>query len=154
MMGDEARRAYAHQLGQYWESVGFSRASGAILGHLMVCEPAYQTQAQLALELQLSAGTVSTQLRGLIAATLVEKTRVPGVRAQFYQLPENVWLRLIGSEGERIAGLRTLVDAGADARPATRPDRVEALDTVVAFFEAEWPRVMERYEEYLRKERQ
>ena len=153
MTTDDARREYAHKVAQYWESVGFSRASGAILGHLMVCEPAYQTQAQLALELGLSAGTVSTQLRALLASTLVEKTRVPGVRAQFYQLPENVWLGLIGSETERIAGLRSLVEGGADALPATRTDRITALDTVVKFFEAEWPQLMERYDEYLRKER-
>lgn len=152
MTDADARSAYAARVAQYWETVGFAPAAGAILGHLMVCEPASQTQAQLASALHLSAGTVSTQLRTLLASTLVEKVRLPGERAQRYQLPENVWLRLIGSETERIAGLRVLVDAAGDATPETRPDRIGALDTVVRFFEAEWPRLMDRYDEFLRKE--
>ena len=147
----DARAAYAATVAQYWESVGFARAAGAILGHLMVCEPAAQTQAELASALGLSAGTVSTQVRTLMAATLVEKVRLPGERAQRYQLPEDVWLSLIGSETERIAGLRALVDAGAEVTPATRPDRIGALDTVVAFFEAEWPHVMHRYQDFLER---
>ncbi|WP_297083715.1 GbsR/MarR family transcriptional regulator [uncultured Demequina sp.] len=148
----DARAQYAAQVAQYWETVGFSPAAGAILGHLMVCEPAAQTQAELAEALHLSAGTVSTQLRSLIATTLVEKVRLPGQRALRYQLPQNVWLRLIGSETERIAGLRRLVDAAAEVSPETRPDRIGALDTVVRFFEAEWPAFMARYDDYLRKE--
>jgi len=148
----DARAEYAAHVAQYWETVGFAPAAGAILGHLMACEPAVQTQAELASALHLSAGTVSTQLRGLLATTLVEKVRLPGQRALRYQLPQNVWLRLIGSETERIAGLRRLVDAAAEVTPETRPDRIGALDTVVTFFEAEWPAFMARYDEYLRKE--
>ncbi|MDE0571861.1 MarR family transcriptional regulator [Demequina sp. B12] len=143
---------------QYWEAVGFSHAAGIILGHLMTCEPAALTQAQLARELQLSAGSVSTQLKALVTMGLVEKVREQGSRSARYQLPVNVWSAVIGSEQSRIAGLRVIADAALAARPQTRTDRVESLDTVVRFFEQEWPHVLARYadferEEFQRKER-
>jgi len=129
-----------------------SRAAGAILSHLMVCEPAAQTQAELASSLTLSSGAVSTQLQALIATGIVERVRRPGIRTQFYQLPEGVWLKLMGSESARIARLRAVSDAGLAALPATRQDRVTTLDLMVRFFEAEWPRLTERFDEFMRKE--
>ncbi|WP_291379555.1 MarR family transcriptional regulator [Demequina sp.] len=147
-----AHDAFAAEAAQFWEYAGMSRAAGAILGHLMVCEPAAQTQAELASALRLSSGAVSTQLQALITSGLVERVRRLGVRTQFYQLPEGVWLKLMGSEDVRIAKLRAVSDAGLAALPATRQDRITTLDLMVRFFEAEWPRVMERFDEFMRKE--
>jgi MarR family len=151
-MTDVTRAAFMRSVAAIWETIGMPHGSGLILGHLMVCEPATQTQRDIADGTGLSAGTVSTQLRQLVAGTLVEKVRLPGERASHYQLPPNVWLKLIGSEMQRIGLLRQMADQGRAVLPATRPDRVTALDTVVTFFEAEWPAFMDRYQEYLGKE--
>lgn len=144
---------FEHVSTQFWSSAGMSRAAGQILSHLMVCEPAQQTQAQIAQALDLSSGTVSTQLRTLVATTLVEQVSQRGTRAHFYQLPEDVWLKLMGSEQSRIGALRVIADAGAKVTPATRADRIGSLDLIVRFFEEEWPVFMQRYDEFLRKER-
>ncbi|WP_084104702.1 GbsR/MarR family transcriptional regulator [Demequina sp. NBRC 110056] len=148
----DARAGYAAQVSQYWETGGLTRAAGSILGHLMVCEPAAQTQATLASALHLSAGSVSTQLRTLTAVGMVERVRPPGERAYHYQLPQDMWVRILGTEDQRIAGLRALADAGMAALPATRPDRITSLDQMVRFFEGEWPRIAARLDEFLRKE--
>jgi hypothetical protein len=151
-MSDVTRAAFVRSVAAIWETIGMPHGAGLILGHLMVCEPAPQTQREIADATALSTGTVSTQVRQLVASTLVEKVRLPGRRASHYQLPPNVWLTLIGSEMQRIGLLRQLADQGRAVLPATRPDRITALDTVVTFFEAEWPAFMDRYEAYLGKE--
>ncbi|MFW2512401.1 GbsR/MarR family transcriptional regulator [Demequina sp. SO4-13] len=146
------RLAYVERVADYWQAGGLGHAAGAILGYLSVCEPAAQTQAEIASALGLSAGTVSTQLRNLAGVEMVEKVRRMGVRTHFYQLPQDMWVRLIGSEDRRIAGLRELADMGADVMPATRHDRIVSLDQMVRFFEHEWPLLSKRLEEFLRKE--
>jgi hypothetical protein len=139
---------------RYWESNGLSHAGGAILGLLMVCEPAAQTQAQIASALQISAGTVSTQLGLLLRIGLVERVRTPGDRRGRYQLPPNVWTRIFASETERIAGLRALAQAGLMALPASRQDRITSLDAMVRFWEIEWPQLEQRFEDFVRRDEQ
>lgn len=147
-----ARTAYVARVAEYWEHGGFSHAAGAILGHLMVCEPAGQTQAEIAAELGLSAGTVSTQLKILLGVEMVERVRRRGVRTAFYQLPQNMWTRALASETSRIGGLRDLADHGLMVLPRTREDRIVSLDQMVRFFEHEWPLLEQRLDEFLRKE--
>src|SRR5690554_651759 len=129
--------AYVERVAHYWQAGGLGHAAGAILGYLTVCEPAAQTQAEIASALGLSAGTVSTQLRTLTAVGMVEKARRMGVRTHFYQLPQDMWVRILSSEEQRIAGLRALADQGLTVMPATRQDRVASLDQIVRFFEQE-----------------
>jgi hypothetical protein len=140
-------RAAAH-----WENLGLSHSAGAILGHLMVCEPPALTQPQIASALGLSAGTVSTQLGILSRIGLVERARGPGERSGRYQLPHNVWTHLVLSEGERIRGLRTLAQAGVAALPPSRQDRITSLDLMVRFWEAEWPVLQQRFEDFVRED--
>ena len=147
-----AHETFAAEAARFWESSGMSRAAGAILGHLMVCEPAAQTQAELASALRLSSGAVSTQLQTLIGAGLVERVRRLGVRTQFYQLPDGVWLTLMDSEQSRLVRLGALAQLGLDALPSTRQDRITTLDLLVRFYESEWPRLIERFEEFKRRE--
>ncbi len=144
--------AFAAQAAEFWEFAGMSRAAGAILSHLMVCEPAAQNQAEIASALRMSSGAVSTQLQALITSGLVERVRRLGERTHFYQLPEGVWIKLMESENARIAKLRAVSDAGLAALPATRQDRITTLDLMVRYFESEWPTFMENFDEFKRKE--
>ena len=148
----DAKADYVRQVAAYWEKGGFTHAAGLILGQLMVCEPAEQTQADLADALGLSMGSVSTQLRTLTDAGMVERSPQPGARAAVYRLPQDMWIRILGTEAGRIAGLRTLADAGLAVAPASRRDRIGSLDQMVRFFEQEWPLLEQRLEEFLRKE--
>lgn len=148
----DARAEYVQRVAAYWENGGLTHAAGLILGHLMVCDPAEQTQSQLASALDLSMGSVSTQLRTLTAAGMVERQPQPGSRAAVYRLPQDMWIRILGTETGRIAGLRALADAGLAVAPASRPDRIGSLDQMVRFFEREWPLLEQRLDEFLRKE--
>lgn len=148
----EAESVFVAKVAAYWETLGLAPSAGSILGHLMVCEPAAQTQAELASALQISAGSISTQLGLLGNVGLVERVRVPGERGARYQLPQDMWTRLVLAEGERIVGLRRLAQAASAVLPATRTDRIESLDLMVRFWEAEWPLLEQRFEDFVRKD--
>ena len=150
--GDGPRDAYVRQVAAYWERGGLTHAAGLILGYLSICEPAAQTQAQMASALSLSAGSVSTQLRQLTQSGMVERVRLPGERSARYQVPQDMWTELMGTEDQRIAGLRVLADAGAAVMPAERPDRIRSLDLMVRFWEAEWPATRRRLAAFLAQE--
>lgn len=155
-MGKAARERAANEFvamtATYWETLGLAPSAGMILGHLMVCEPAALTQSELASALKISAGSVSTQLGILGRVGLVERVRTPGDRMGRYQLPNNMWTHLVLAEGERIQGLRTLAEAGNAVLPATRRDRITSLDLMVRFWEDEWPRLQQRFEDFVREE--
>lgn len=140
----DGQRAFADRMALYWETVGFSRAASSLIGWLMVCEPPHQSQADLATALHLSRGSVSTHLRALEVVGLTERVRFPGERTQYYQLPEGVWLRVMQSEGERIAAMKSMAEAGAQVLPQSRPERITQLGKVAEFFDEEWPPLLER----------
>jgi len=149
---DKATNDFVAITASYWQSLGLAPSAGMILGYLMVCEPAAQTQAELASALKISAGSVSTQLGMAVRIGLVERLRTPGDRLGRYQLPANMWTRLVLAEGERIRGLRTLAEAGNAVLPASRKDRITSLDLMVRFWEAEWPQIEQRFEDFVREE--
>jgi hypothetical protein len=152
MVMSDAATDFVAKVAAYWENGGLTHAAGAILGHLMVCEPAQQTQAEIAAALSLSTGSVSTQLGVLVRAGLVERVRPLGSRTLAFQLPENMWVRAMESEPQRIAGLRTLADLGLRALPASRRDRIASLDVMVRFWEREWPQLEARFNAFVREE--
>jgi len=153
-LGDspDAVADFVARVATYWETGGLTHAAGAMLGHLMVCEPAQQTQTEIAAALGLSAGTVSSQLAVLVGAGFVERARLVGARTLYYRLPEHMWVRVMASETDRIAGLRALADAGLRVLPPTRQDRISSLDVLVRFWEREWPQLEARFDAFVREE--
>jgi len=145
----DAQRDYAARVGAYWEAVGFVHAAGLIIGFLMVCDPARQSQASIGRELKLSAGSVSTHVRSLHSVGLLDRVRVPGERSAYYEIPPGAWSRLMEAEGERIAAIAALADAGAAVLPNARPERITEMGDMARFFQREWPAVMARMNDEL-----
>ncbi len=144
--------AFVERVGRWWESFAGSRAAGAILGWLMVCEPAHQSSTRLAEAVKISAGSVSTQTRLLERIGLVERITFPGDRMTYYQLRNHVWLQMMWSEQQRIEEMRDIADAARSVMPDERPDRVEDLGRVAEFFLERWPDLMDGLTEHLQKE--
>lgn len=140
--------------GRWWESIVGGRAAGRILGWLLICEPAHQSAAQLAETLQMSSGSVSTQVRLLESLGLVGRVTFPGDRSTYYEIGRDAWPGLLEQEGERIRAMVDLATAATRVMPEERPDRVEGMKRVGDFFMAEWPELMERMRAFLSKERQ
>ncbi len=144
---------FIERVGRWWESVAGSRAAGAILGWLMVCEPAHQSSAGLAEALKISSGSVSTQTRLLERVGLVERVTFPGDRMTYYQLRDHVWPQMMWSEQQRIEEMKDIADAARSLMPDERPDRVEELGQVAEFFLERWPELMDGLTAHLQKEK-
>ncbi|WP_062465197.1 GbsR/MarR family transcriptional regulator [Demequina soli] len=140
----DAQHAYVDRVATFFTMFGSARAWAEILGWLMICEPAERTQAEIAEDLGLSAGTVSTQLRAHVQLGMVEQVRVRGDRTQRYRLRPGAWFAVMSSELERIRALGDLARAGDGVLPRDRPERVTELGDLADFFAREWPPLLER----------
>ena len=49
---------------------------------------------------------------------------------------------------------RRMAEAGFAVLPTTRADRIRALDSLVRFWESEWPQLERRFEEFVREDQQ
>lgn len=139
-------------VGRFWENSTGSRTAGRIIGWLMICEPDHQSSVDLVESLDISTGSVSTQIRHLERMGLVERVTFRGERVSYYRLPEQAWSRLIESEMGRLVELRKLSEAGAVVLPRSRPERVTELGLIADFFVDEWPALIERLDRRLSKE--
>jgi len=126
---------------------------GRILGWLMICEPPHQSSSDLVEKLELSAGTVSTQIRVLERVLFVERITFPGDRVSYYQLKPDVWIGVMMSEPDHIKRMMELSEAASDLIPEERPDRVTDMGFIARFLLHRWPALMDELAVELEKER-
>lgn len=141
-------------MGRWWESTTGGRAAGRILGWLMLCDPPHRSASDLVEALELSAGSVSTQIRLLERIQFVERVTFPGDRVTYFQLKPDVWIGVLMSEPEHIKNMRDLAEAASELLPEERPDRVTDLGFISRFLLNRWPQLVGELQEELEKERQ
>ena len=92
-----AERLWVEQLALLFETnnKNFPRTAGRILGLMLIADEPAMTQADLAEQLGVSQGSVSPALRYLIEVGYLERTRMPGVRAEQYRLRDQSWSSVI-----------------------------------------------------------
>lgn len=126
---------FAEQIGRVFEEAGSSRISGRIVGWLLICDPAEQSQPELVEMLAVSKASISTELRTLMHLGLVERTTKPGDRRSYYRVSEQAWPQLIRRRmhtidavaAAAVAGLASIPDASAQRR--RRLERVRDVYT-------------------------
>lgn len=142
---------FIETMGRWWESTTGGRSAGRILGWLMICEPAHQSANDLVESLELSTGTVSTQIRVLEGIAFVERITFPGDRATYFQLKPDVWIGVMMSEPQHIRRMLELSEAASALTPETRPDRVTDMGFISRFLLERWPALMDELKDELRK---
>lgn len=145
---------FVEHMGRWWETGTGSRAAGRILGWLMICEPTHRSAGELVEELDLSAGSVSTQLRLLGSLQFVEKVTFPGDRLTYFQLKPDVWMTVMASEMDHLDRMRQISEVGANVVPEERPERVTDVGHIAQFFLDKWPLFMDELRVYLEKVRE
>lgn len=145
---------FVEHVGRWWETGTGSRAAGRILGWLMICEPSHRSAGELVDQLDLSAGSVSTQLRLLESLQFVERTTFPGDRATYYQLKPDVWMTVMESEMDHLDRMRKISEVGVSVVPSQRPERVTDVGIIARFFLDRWPSFMDELRAHIEKERQ
>lgn len=118
---------FVEQMGGYFESSGFPRLAGRLLGWLLVCDPERQSSEELAAALGASSGGVSTNARMLSHFGYIERLAVAGDRRTYFRLRPNAFA---AGERQRIrtmADLKAMADAGLNALRGSPPERGRRL---------------------------
>ncbi len=133
------------------KSYGMPQITGRVLGWLLVCDPAEQTAAQLATELEASKGSISAATSMLVRLRLIERLHIRGERADRFRIRPEAWDDQVRDQGieEARALLAQGLEALSDAAPMRRA-RLEELDAFYAWWESRMPVLWEEWQTYKR----
>ena len=139
---DEFIEAMARVLG-----AGMPPMAGRMWAYLAICEPPQQTAAEIAARLRASRGSISSMARLLEHIGLVQRGTRPGDRREYFSMPPGGAHGLMERSAQQLRASREVADAGlalmADRPPESR-QRLQDLRDLYAFFEREWPTILER----------
>jgi len=158
-MSDEQQikeKSFVEDVGLVFEQLSLPRMAGRILGWLMLSNPPHQSIEELAEALMASRGSISTMTRLLIQFGILERISLPGVRHDYFRIRPDALQHLIKQRAEQITMLRKLAERGlelvGDKSPVVRQGFEEMRD-MYAFFEREFPALLERWEQERGKHR-
>ncbi len=148
---------FIEDVGLLFETVGFPRMAGRVFGWLLISQPPHQSPAQLADVLQASKGSISTMTRFLEEIGLIERVSLPGERRDYFRIRLNAWSELSKRRMAQITAFRQLAERGLQLLQAQPPDptnpdgdrtqRLQEMYDIHAFFEAELPLMLDRWEQ-------
>jgi len=124
--------------------------AGRMLAHLLVCEPPEQTAGEIADRLRASRGSVSGMARLLEHAGLVRRVTKPGDRREYFSVPPESIRNLMDTSLAQMRRSREVTDAGLAllaGRSVESRSRLQGFRDIYAFFEREWPALLERWHE-------
>jgi len=145
---DPEIQKFVEDMGFSLEHLGLGRMAGRIFGWLLVCEPAEQSAEDLAAALSASKGSISTATRMLLQHQAIERAGRPGERRTYFRLGGMTALRALESDLMAIRGMRPLFDRALGLlRSKAQPQRkeIELYTQMLAFFDRELPKLMERF---------
>lgn len=108
---DPHREAFVEEFGVLREMYGEPRMQGRVLAYLMVSSKPYVSSAELARELQASAGSISTSARRLVELGFIARHAVPGDRSHYYRVDDDIWGSFLAGERRGLDKQRQLLDA-------------------------------------------
>ena len=142
-------KQFVEEVGIVFEQTGLPRMAGRILGWLLISDPPHQSTDQLTKALMASKGSISTVTRLLIRIGLIERLSLLGVRHGYFRLRPDAWQNAIRHGIDEIKMVRQLAEHGlellTDKPPLTRK-WLEEMQDMYAFFEREFPALVERWE--------
>lgn len=105
---------FIDKLGLYYESFGIPRIGGRIVGLIHVVKEPISAE-QMTATLQVSRSSISTNIRLLLSAGLVDISRKPHDRTDYFQLADDVWEKAILLRIRGYQDLMKIVDQGIQA---------------------------------------
>ncbi len=146
-MNIESGAPFSERMGDFFEGMGQPRIAGRLFGHLLICSPPEQNAAQLQEAVAASAGSVSTMLRLLQRAGFVERRGERGGRRLWYRIAPGAFSRVLTLRLQLVSELKALAEMGLEeiGPDAQGRERLEEMRSCYAFFETEFPAVLERY---------
>lgn len=145
----QKEQQFIQAVGILCEELDFPRMSGLILGHLLICDPPYQTAKELLEAVGGSKGSISSMTRLLMHTGLVERTTIIGKRGSYYRIKTGSLTYLLKMRMLFFERMRELTEQGLSAINDTNTiqyERLKEIHDLYAFFENEWPALLERWE--------
>ena len=147
---------FVEEVGLAFEQTGMPRMAGRILGWLMISNPPHQSTGELNQALLASKGSISTMTRLLIQIGLIERLSLPGQRRDYFRIKVGAWHQLLTDSLIQITTFRQLVERGLELiedKAHFNRQWLEEMRDMYAFFEREYPAMLERWEhEYKKKQ--
>lgn len=126
---------FIEQMGMSAQSDGGARIAGRISGYFIV-HGGPVSFAQLATELKISRGSVSTNARILVAIGFIERVTKPGDRQDYYQLASSPFLRMIEGYMVRMRRMQDILVQASSNIPEDMTTTHKRLAQMSHFFEA------------------
>ncbi|MCX7838698.1 MAG: MarR family transcriptional regulator, partial [Anaerolineae bacterium] len=116
--------------------------------------PPHQSIDDLAETLDASKASISTMTRLLVQMDLLERVGLPGERRDYFRIKPGAWAELMRETMEEILLARRLTERGLElleGKPAELKQRLKEARAMYAFFEEEFPTLLERWEREWKK---
>jgi DNA-binding transcriptional regulator GbsR (MarR family) len=139
--------AFIEEMGQFLGGYGMTPMAGRMWGWLLLCDPPEQTASEIAAALKASRGAISGTARILASAGFIRRTTRPGDRREYFSSPPESLDSMLSNAGVTYRRLREIAEHGlvaVDGRPSAEA-RMQEFRDVVAFIEAELPRLIDRF---------
>ncbi len=113
---------FIENMGLHYQDYGIPRIGGRIMGLLLVT-PRPVSSEEMAETLQVSRSSVSTNLRTLLMADLVEKVSLPGDRLDYYTLADDPWQKTLEMRLATVLPLKEVAEEGLEGMDERHPAR-------------------------------
>ncbi len=142
--------------GILFEESGLPRMAGRILGWLFICNPPYQSAAELCTVVGGSKGSISSMTRLLMHAGLVERMGIPGSRVNYYRIKPGSLSELVKSRIAILAAIPELTERGLaimEEEDAEIRHRLEEIRDFYVYMGREMPALLDRWQQQKLKAR-
>ena len=118
---------FIERMGLALEADGLPRIAGRIFGLLLVSEDA-RSLDDLARELRVSKGSVSTNARMLEQRAVLERISRPGDRRDYYRVPPDLFSHTMAQRVARWQRFHEAIGAARTSLPIRSPEVLERLE--------------------------
>lgn len=129
----DTRLEWVERVAGYLAHDGMSPIAGRVLGWLMICEPAEQSAAEIALAISASRASLTNNLRLVVAAGFVTKHGRPGERTAYYRVNDDAWTAVVQAQIASIATFQAIARDGIALVGEASP-RADGLRSAVDVF--------------------
>jgi len=148
------KQRFVEEVGIFFEQSGMPRMAGRILGWLLISDSPHQMTGELTEALMASKGSISTMTRFLIRIRLIERISLPGQRRDYFRFKSGAWHRWLKEGLVQTTTARQLAERGLElleGKSQLNRQGLEEMRDMYAFFEQEFPALVERWEQGHRK---
>ena len=141
---------FIEDIGMYFKGFGIPRIGGRMFGLFLVASSPLSA-AQIAHLLKTSRGSVSTNVRGLVANGWVDKVTFPGDRTEYYLFSPKAWERVMERRRQGLAPLIAMAQGALAAMPTDHPAsaRLEIMMEWAGFLVDQYERLISAWQAHM-----